>query len=67
MKNNLLEISIIIKEHSILRSELRSLAPIVVVMLPEAQASSVCATFERKAGHIYHEQISFRFKKFFYI
>jgi len=39
------------KEHLLYEGEnLEVLAPIVVVMLPEAQDCSVCAAFERKAG-----------------
>jgi len=50
IKNILFDILTIIIKHFVRRSELCSIAPIAVVMLPEAQACSVGATFERKAG-----------------
>jgi len=35
------------------RTALSIIAPIVVVMLPEAQICGLAATFERKAGEVY--------------
>jgi len=47
--------------------KVRILAPIAVVMLPEALAFAALgclAAFERKAGPEFQDEESFRFKKF---